>query len=232
MKAVILAAGVGKRMLPLTLKVPKSLLRIDGRTVLDYIFEALPQEVDSVVIVVGYLKKKIQQHLGVKYQGRYVRYVVQNILDGSAKALLCCSDLFLPHERFLLIYGDELPTQKEVVDCMKEKFSWLCCSAENPHQSGIATIASDRKMLEVIEKPEFPISNMSAAGIMVINSDIFNYVPIQHLNGEYYLSSLMRQFIKEHDVYAVYGRMRPAFISPDELDKITFDQFGVLMKQN
>ncbi|MBI5412994.1 nucleotidyltransferase family protein [Candidatus Peregrinibacteria bacterium] len=232
MKAVILAAGVGKRMLPLTLKVPKSLLRINGRTVLDYIFEALPQEVDSVVIVVGYLKKKIQQHLGMKFQGRPIRYVVQNILDGSAKALFCCKDLFLPNERFLLIYGDELPTQKEVIDCAAKEFSWLCCPAENPHQSGIATIASDGKILEVIEKPKFPVSNMSAAGIMMINSDIFNYEPIQHPNGEYYLSSLMRQFIKEHDVYAVHSRMRPAFISPDELEKITFDQFGVLMKQN
>jgi len=232
MKAVILAAGAGRRMLPLTLKVPKSLLVIGGKTVLDYIFDALPPEVDSVVIVVGYLKKKIQQHLGVKYQGRPIRYVVQNILNGSATALLSCQDLFLPNERFLLIYGDELPTKEEIAGCLKYDYSWLCCPAENPRQSGIATIAPDERLLEVTEKPEYPASNMSAAGIMVISSDIFKYPSTQHPNGEYYLSSLMGKFIKEHFVRAVYGRMRPGFVSPDEIDKITFDQFGVFMKEN
>ena len=75
-------------MLPLTLSVPKPLLRIGGKVVLDYIFDALPEEVDQVIIVVGYLKKKIQQHFGVKYQGKSIRYVVQNTLNGSDMAVM------------------------------------------------------------------------------------------------------------------------------------------------
>lgn len=231
MKVVILAAGEGKRMLPLTLKIPKPLLRIGDRTILDYIFEALPTEIDQAILVVGYLKKKIQQHAGNRFQGRSIRYVTQDILNGSATALLCCRDLFLPHERFLIIYGDEMPTKKEIIDCLRHEYSWLCCPADNPRQSGIATIGPDGNIKEVIEKPEKPVSDLSAAGIMVINSDIFNYVPTQHSNGEFYLTSLMNQFTARHQVQAVFGHKRPAFVSPDELEKISLGQYQALAKE-
>ena len=222
MKAIILAAGKGRRMLPLTLSVPKTLLKIGNKTVLDYIFDALPTEIDEVIIVVGYLKKKIQQHLGARYQGKIIRYVVQDILDGSATALLGCQNFFLPKERFLLIYGDELPTDQEIKECLKYQFSWLCCPTENPKISGIPTLDNNKRILEVIEKPENPQSNIAAAGIMVIDSDIFSYQPVIHSSGEYYLTSLMNQFVAAHSVQAVFGRSRPSFISPDEIEKIKF----------
>ena len=229
MKVVILAAGVGKRMLPLTQKIPKPLLRIGNKTILDYIFDALPSEVDQVIMVVGYLKKKIQEQLGAKYQGRPIRYVTQEVLDGSATALLTCQDFFLPHERFLIVYGDELPTTEEIGDCLAHEFSWLCTPAENPRQSGVVTTSQDGRVTGVVEKSEHPPSNISAAGIMVVNSDIFAYKPVQHANGEYYLTSLMSQFLADHHVQAVYGRMRPAFVSPDDMNKITLDQYGALV---
>lgn len=231
MKVVILAAGEGKRMLPLTLKIPKPLLRIGERIILDYIFEALPTEVDQAILVVGYLKKKIQQHVGNRFQGHAIRYITQDILNGSATALLRCHDLFLPHERFLIIYGDEMPTRKEITDCLSYEYSWLCCPADDPRQSGIATIAQDGTIQEVIEKPEKPVSDLSAAGIMVVNSDIFMYEPVQHPNGEYYLTSLMNQFVGTHPVQAIFGQKRPAFVSPDEIEKISLGQYQALKKE-
>ena len=160
MKAVILAAGEGKRMLPLTRTVPKSLLRIGNKTILDYIFEALPGEVDQVIIVVGYLKKKIQEHLGARYQGKAIRYVVQDVLDGSATALLCCRELFLPGERFLLVYGDEMPIPQEIRDCLADRYSWLCCPADNPKESGIVTASDDGRIIAVVEKPEHTLADI------------------------------------------------------------------------
>ncbi|TSC55275.1 MAG: nucleotidyl transferase [Parcubacteria group bacterium Greene0416_79] len=180
MKAIILAAGEGKRMLPLTRSVPKPLLRIKNKTILDYIFAALPEEIDHVVIVVGYLKKKIQEH----------------------------------------IVGDDMANREEVVSCLSFEYSWVCAPSEYPRVSGIATIGEDRCIVEVIEKPEDPKSNMSAAGVMVIGSEIFNYTPTRHLNGEFYLTSLMNQFVKNYKVHAVIGDPRPQFISPDEIVKL------------
>lgn len=213
-------------MLPLTLSIPKPLLRIGNKTIIDYIFDAFPAEIDEVIIVVGYLKKKILEHLGAKYQGRPIRYVTQTVLDGSATALLVTSSLFLPKERFLIVYGDELPVGKEIELCLAHKYSWLCCPNDKPQQSGIATIDGAGRIIEVIEKPDNPASNMSAAGIMVVDGDIFNYSPVAHANGEYYLTSLMDQFLKEHPVQAVVSHPRPPFISPDELQKIKILEDG------
>ncbi len=220
MKAVILAAGEGRRMLPLTQSIPKPLLRVKNKTILDYIFDALPPEIDQVVLVVGYLKKKIQEHIGYRYQGKAIRYVVQHSLTGSATALLCCRDLFLPDERFLLIYGDDMTNRAEVEECLSHSFSWVCCPAANPHASGIATLTPNGRIMEVVEKPDHPKSTMSAAGVMVISGAIFTYVPIQHQNGEYYLTSLMNQFVAKCRVQAVIGKERPAFVSPDEIEKL------------
>lgn len=220
MKAVILAAGIGKRMLPLTQDIPKPLLRIGNQPILDYIFEALPAEVETVIMVVGYLENKIRMHLGSRYQGKNIRYVRQKELTGTATALLTVRDLIQKKERFLIIYGDELPTMEEIKNCLYQEYSWLCCKSSNPKQSGIAVIDGNKKILKVIEKSENPPSDLSAAGIMVVNGSIFDYTPTQHENGEYYLTSLMNFFIESNDVYAVYGRQRPPFLSPDEIEKI------------
>jgi len=220
MKAVILAAGVGKRMLPLTQDIPKPLIKIGNQPILDYIFDALPEEIDTVIMVVGYLENRVRMHLGSRYQGKKIRYVRQEELTGTATALLTTQDLFQKNERFILIYGDELPTAGEIKGCLDKEYSWLCCKSSNPKQSGIADIDKTGKILQVIEKPENPTSDMSAAGIMVINSSIFNYPLVQHDNGEYYLTELMSGFIRDNDVYAVYGRQRPPFLSADEVNKI------------
>ncbi len=220
MKAVILAAGVGKRMLPLTKDTPKPLLRIANRPILDYIFDSLSGEVETVILVVGYLEHKIRTYLGVRYQGKTIRYVRQDELSGTATALLLTKELFQKNERFLLIYGDELPTKEEIKNCLDKKYSWLCTKSPNPKQSGIAEIDTNGKIVHVIEKPENPKSDMCAAGVMVIDASIFNYTPVQHANGDYYLTALMNEFAAQHDVYAVYGRQRPPFLSADELSKI------------
>lgn len=220
MKAVILAAGVGKRMLPLTSAIPKSLLRVGNQTILDGIFDSLPKEIDEVIMVVGYLKKKIQEHVGVRYQGRTIRYVVQETLNGTAVALFCCRDLFAPGERFLVIYGDELPMAEEIIACLARPYTWLCYHTDHPEQSGIATVDSMQRIISVEEKPLHPASNLAATGVMVIDTSIFAYPLERHANGEFYLSSLMNHFLPEHEVYAVYGEQRPGFNSPDEMEKI------------
>ncbi len=220
MRAIILAAGIGKRMLPLTQNVPKSLLRIGNQPIIDYIFDALPNEVDTVIMVVGYMEDKMRTHLGGCYQGKKIRYVRQENLTGTATALMLAKDLFQEGERFIIIYGDELPSKGEIDECINKEYSWLCSRSPDPKQSGIAEIDMEGRITEVIEKPENPTSDICAAGIMVVSSDIFKYPMVKHKNGEYYLTDLMNGFVKDHDVYAVYGRQRPPFLSPDEIDKI------------
>jgi MurNAc alpha-1-phosphate uridylyltransferase len=75
MKAMILAAGRGQRMMPLTQNTPKPLLKIKGKTLIEYRLDALKKtDITEVIINLSYLGEKIQQHLGQNYKGINLTY--------------------------------------------------------------------------------------------------------------------------------------------------------------
>ncbi len=220
MKAVILAAGKGKRMRPLTLTTPKALLKFSGKRIIDHIFDALPKEVNEVVLVIGYLGARIKKYLGNSYKGRSVRYVIQDPPRGTAHALLRskAEGIFTEGERFLVIYGDELPKPGEIKECLSKPFTTLAFRVTNPSASAVMVLNTQGRILEIIEKPPRPVSDLVAAGVMVVDTNIFKYRPRRHPDGEYYLSSMLNQFLKDYPVYAVLGPTRASLASPQDLE--------------
>ena len=217
MRCVILAAGEGVRMRPLTLDNPKPLLKIAGKTFIDHIFENFPDEVTEVVLVVKYLADKIKAHCGTNFHGRKIHYA-EGSDQGNAYSFLSARPFFEVDERMMIIYGDELPTKKEFAACLADEYSWLCYQVPVPQKSGIATIDESGRILEVIEKPENPKSDWAATGLMVANASVFNYPPLQHKNGEYYLTSMMDQFCHDQVVTVVRGAPgRPQLTTPEDL---------------
>ena len=217
MKAVILAAGEGVRMRPLTLDMPKPLLKIAGKSFIDRIFENFPDEITEVVLVVMYLADKIKEHCGESFHGRRIHYA-RGSEKGNAYSFLASKPFFDGNERMMIIYGDELPTKEEFKECLSHEYSWLCYQVPVPQKSGIATIDESGRILEVIEKPEHPKSDWAATGLMVANASVFNYEPVQHKNGEFYLSSMMDQFCHDNTVMVVRGKPgRPQLTTPEDL---------------
>lgn len=219
MKAVILAAGRGKRMRHLTAELPKPLLKVGGKTFLDIIFDSLPENVNEALVVIGYQGEKIKAHLGNSYNGRGIRYVIQQELNGTGGAVLLLKNYFSPKERFLIFYADEIISRGDVEKCLEYEFSWLCWEVASPKAGGIAAISKEGLIAEVAEKPENPKSKIGVDGLMVVNADIFNYIPEKHETGEYYLTSMMNQFLKDHKVRAVMGANRPSFSSPEDINQ-------------
>lgn len=217
MKIVILAAGEGKRMRPLTLTTPKPLLRFDGRTLLDHIFTALPEEIDEAIFVINYLGEQIKNYCGASFHGRNIGYA-QGQTKGTGFDLLSARSFFAPGERFAIAYADEIFNANNLEKCLRYQYSWLCfpTSWEVARQSGIPTIAQG-KIIRVVEKSQNPATNIVLNGFMVVNSDIFSYQLIPHPNGEYYLTDLMAEFIKNHDVHAVIGTPQPSLTSVADL---------------
>lgn len=122
MKAVLLCAGRGERMMPLTKTIPKPLLKVNGKCLIDYVYESIPKEIDEVIVVVKYLKDQIIEHMASK-NGRRIRFV-EGSDKGSAYSFLATRKC-LKRERFLLIYGDEMPSAKNVQGCLNEDLSIL-----------------------------------------------------------------------------------------------------------
>ena len=221
MKAVILAAGKGKRMRPLTLKTPKPLLKVRGRTFLEHILDSLPSNVNEVIIVIGYKGRQIKKFFGNKYKNKTIYYLDQKVLDGTGSALMLAKPYFKNKERFLILLADELVTKKEVKDCLSREFSWLSRYVDTPENAGVISLSTEGRIVSVIEKPKHPSSNLVVSGLMVINADIFKYKPTKHRNGEYWLTSMMNKFIKDHDVQAVHGVDNLYFTSAKDMYKPT-----------
>ncbi len=221
-KAIILAAGKGKRMGFLTSSKPKPLLKVGGKTFLDHIFYVLPNEIKEVVVVIGYKGEQIKAYLGKYYKGRKIVYVAQNKPTGTAHAFLLTKPHFNQRlkekERFLIFYGDELATKAEIKKCLSNEFSWLCHRVSGLRQTGIVEIDKNYRIIKVVERPKKFKSNLAAGGVMLVNTDLLNYRPIKHNNGEYYLTSILNEFLKTRNVYAVIGRPNLYFTIPADID--------------
>jgi len=100
MKAVILAAGKGERLEPLTDYLPKALLPIGNKPIIEHQIEILRRlGVDEIAVVVGYLKEKVVERLG-----RDVKYFEDKLIKGTATALLAAKNFI--DDDFILLYGD------------------------------------------------------------------------------------------------------------------------------
>lgn len=220
-KAIVLAAGKGKRMGVLTKSKPKPLLKVGGKTFLDHIFNVLPHTVTEVVVVIGYGGKQIQRYLGRNYKGRKITYVWQKKLTGTAFAFLLTKDCFnvALKERFFIFYADEFATRQEIKKCLSYEFSWLCHRVSGLRQTGVVELSKDRRIVRVRERPKKFKSDLAAGGVMIVNSDLFKYRPVRHNDGEYYLTSMLNKFLKTHNVYAVIGRPDLYFAQPADIDK-------------
>jgi bifunctional UDP-N-acetylglucosamine pyrophosphorylase/glucosamine-1-phosphate N-acetyltransferase len=202
MKAVILAAGEGQRMRPLTLTTPKPLLKINGRAILEYVFDALPPEIDEAIVVVKYLGEQIRKFLGSEFHGRKI-FFAEGSDKGTAYSFLAAKPFFKNQERFLFLYGDELPNPQDVKNCLKKEFGVVMFRSERPQANGIAALRADGTIEEIIEKLVNPKSNLAADGIMVLNARAFDYQPQANAKGEYYFTSIVNQFVKDFPVWPV-----------------------------
>ncbi len=220
MKVIILAAGEGVRMRPLTLSTPKPLLLVGGRSILDHIFESLPSEITEAIIVVRYLGDKIRDYCGDNFYGRAITYV-EGSPEGNAISFLQAKKFLENEERFLLIQGDELPYKKDVKECLNYTSSSLCFEVSDPWNHGVATLDHDGYLVEVIEKPKNPQTCLISNGLMVVTNKIFECIPEKDNKKEFYFSTMFNEYIKKVKVKAVCSKYGiGGFSSPDDIEII------------
>ena len=188
----------------LTETTPKPLLKFAGKSAIDHIFDALPTEIDEAIIVVKYLADQIKAHCGDRFRGRKIQYVIGSE-SGTAHSFMAARPFIKDGERFAVVYGDEYITAGEARECLSHTYSWLCYPVDDPTKVGIAEVDADGNIANVIEKPQSAKSNLAADGFMVVDAKIFNYSPDMHTDGEYYFSTMMNKFVKDHPVVAVHG---------------------------
>ena len=221
MKCVILAAGAGKRMRPLTLYHPKPMLQVIGKPILEHLLESLPPAIDEVIMVVGYLGDQIRSYFGEHFGRFKVSYVTQDRPLGTYHALLLTRPL-LDEGRFLVMIGDDLHGRSAIHKAVFQPTpSLLVAEVPDPREFGVVTLGPDGKIMEIEEKPAAPKSNFVSTGVMVLDHRVFNYQPARHANGEYYLPTAVNQMLRDHSVSAIFSTAWQQVGYPEDLDKAT-----------
>lgn len=218
MKAVILAAGEGLRMRPLTENKPKPMIEIMGKPLLHHIFDSLPEEINEVILVTGYLEEKIRDYFGGNFEGRKITYIHQPKKLGTAQALWLTRKL-LGDERFLMLYADDLQSKVDIKKCMEHPLSVMVKEVEDPRRFGVIIADDNGKILDLVEKPVNPPSNLASTGVKVLDSKIFNYPAKQHLNGEFYITDSLSQMARDYDIYAVKADFWLPIGYPEDIQK-------------
>ncbi|MDI9636730.1 sugar phosphate nucleotidyltransferase [Kamptonema cortianum] len=207
MKGVILAAGKGSRLYPVTLDIPKPLLPMANRMTLEYAFDQLRDcGVTDICIVVGENEDVVRQALGDGSQfGVNLGYVRQTDPKGLAHAVGFAKE-FVGRDDFILYLGDAIYSEslREHV----EKFRDSECSnlnlvkpVEDPRRFGVANVEGDR-IVKLVEKPAEPESNLAMAGMYVFGPAIWEVLPYLQpsARGEFEITDAIQMLIDQGHV--------------------------------
>jgi glucose-1-phosphate thymidylyltransferase len=172
MQAVILAAGEGMRVRPLTRSRPKAMIPIANRPIIDYVIHSLVRNgIRDITVVVGYKKEQVIRYLnGLDLP---VRVVVQERQLGTAHALKCAS-----HEisgPFLLLPGDNYIDPSSIARIKDEPYAMLVKDHPNPSNFGVVIIR-EGLVRAIVEKPEFAPSHTVSTGIYSLQQDALDYL--------------------------------------------------------
>jgi UDP-N-acetylglucosamine diphosphorylase/glucosamine-1-phosphate N-acetyltransferase len=172
MQAVILAAGEGKRVRPLTRSRPKAMIPVANRPIIEYVIEALVKNgIREIIVVVGYRKEQVTRFLN--QLDVPVEVVVQNKQLGTGQALLCAESKI--RDNFLLLPGDNYIDPTSIARIMDLPNSMLVKEHPNPSNFGVVML-NEGLVSGIIEKPETSPSFMVSTGIYSFKKDVFSYI--------------------------------------------------------
>lgn len=187
LKAMVMAAGMGSRLEPITLKLPKPLIPVMNRPLMDIILSQLHNiGVNEVISNTYYLANQIidrykSNKLGIKFN-----YIKETELSGTAGGVKKCQFFFDEGEDFIVISGDVLTTAdiKEGIEIHKKSGAIATIGVKQvPHElvSHFGVVVTDEKgyITEFQEKPplEEAKSNLINTGIYIFSYKIFDYIP-------------------------------------------------------
>lgn len=217
MQAIILAAGRGTRMGELTKETPKPMLKINNKPILEYKLNALPEEITEVIFVIGYLGNAIKNHFGDFYNGRKIKYVVQENLEGSGAAVHLAKDIL--KDRFLAMMGDDLYHKDDLKKIINYDLAVLAHKVDDPTRFGIIETDANGNLVNIIEQPKESENKLANIGVYMLNDKFFDYDMCYADNGETNLPLTIAKMSDNHIIKIEKASHWFAIGYPDDLEK-------------
>ena len=209
MKAVILAAGEGRRLEPLTDVRPKPMLPVANKPLLEHVLEAVVDAgVEEVVLVIGYKRERIQDHFGDGDDwGIDIEYVVQEKQLGTGHAILQVESAI--EGPFLVLNGDriiETEIVREGLDApTTDEMRVVVTRSDQPSEYGVVQLDGER-VESITEKPRAhaAASQIINAGIYRFDPSMFDAIRATEVDGELAVTDTLQGLVERDRVLAVH----------------------------
>src|SRR5579862_3292952 len=215
MRAMILAAGVGSRLDPLTRNVPKPLVPILNRPVMEYLVDLLKQHgFDEIMVNLHYLGDKIESYFGDGSKwGVKILWEHEDKLWGDAGSVKRAEDFF-QNETFLVIGGDDL-TDMDLSKLLKahrdkKALATIALSlVDDPSEYGIVEMNENDRITRFLEKPkgEVIFSNTANTGVYIFEPAVLELIP----RGVFYLFGKQVFPLLLNQQRPLYGHLTAAY---------------------
>jgi dTDP-glucose pyrophosphorylase len=192
MKALILAAGRGSRLNELSDSTNKCLLKINGKSLIEYNLDNITKlEIDEIIIVVGYYAEHIINRIGISYNNKRIKYVLQHQQKGLVHAIEC-AEKSIGGSDFLISLGDEIlinPMHKHMIEMFYNNDSFGVCGVLkvddiNNIKKTYSILLNGDVIQRLIEKPLKPHNNIMGTGNCIFSNEIYNYIKMTPINQQ------------------------------------------------
>ena len=206
MKALVLAAGEGTRLRPLTSNIPKPLIVVAGKPFLSHVFHALSSAgVKDIELLVGWKANRIKEYYGDGYrEGIRIHYLEQRERMGTAHAIGVAEQAMT--SPFICVNGDVVIAESDVKEMLavheKRKSTVMgTVTVKDPRRFGVAETTGG-KLRRIIEKPQTPPTDLINAGIFVFNLEIFKEIrqTEKSQRGEYEITDTLNRMARSEDI--------------------------------
>ncbi|MDH7517877.1 MAG: sugar phosphate nucleotidyltransferase, partial [Candidatus Thermoplasmatota archaeon] len=203
MKCVILAAGEGKRMRPLTYTRPKVMLPVANRPILEWnLVNAKNAGLKDFIFVVGYKSEMVRDYFGDGKKWKVnIEYLNQGKPLGTAHAI-GMTEHFV--NDFIVLCGDTIFGKNDIKNIMKKGMKIGLVEVENAKEYGIIELKG-KKISKIHEKMDEPFSKIINAGIYHFNRKIFNFIKKtkKSLRGEYEITDSINMLLEKETIAGV-----------------------------
>lgn len=182
MKALLLAAGIGSRLRPITDATPKCMLVIDDRPLLDIWLDAFDRAgVDEVLVNLHHLPDVVSRHIAARTGAPTVHTFFEPRLLGSAGTLAANRQWVAAEEFFLVCYADNLTDfdLRSLIEDHREHGAVATLTvfhSERPSSGGVVQLDQAGRVIEFTEKPAEPVSDLTNAGMYAFHPSVLDEI--------------------------------------------------------
>lgn len=207
LKAIILSAGEGSRMRPLTLTKPKTMLPVAGKPIIQYNIESLRDNgITDILLIVRYKEEIVRNYFGDGSDfGVNISYKTQKDFLGTANAISYGEDFI---DDSIIVLNGDIILDDEIIHEIIKKYNYLSpdtlmllTEVEDPSAFGVVEIENGN-IKNIVEKPkrEEAPSNLVNAGIYIFNKDIFDKIRETEISerGEYEITGSVSLQIEDN----------------------------------